>query len=46
MLYQSGSSWKVVQAVETVTGLTEGELFNPKAWDRFRMASAYLVPKK
>lgn len=46
MLYQAGASWKIVQAEQTTVGLTDSANFDPARWDRFRMNSAYLVPRK
>ena len=43
MLYKSGEVWLVVQAADTKIGLTDTEVFDPAAWDRFRMNSAFLT---
>jgi len=42
MLYRKGDGWFVVQAASTTSGLSDGERFDPKAWDRYRMRSEYL----
>jgi len=52
MIYNGGNGsnggpiWKIVQAEETVVGLTNTALFDPGKWDRYRMNSAYLVVRK
>jgi cell wall-associated NlpC family hydrolase len=46
MLYQVSNNWFVVQAVGTETGVTDTEPFTAKAWDRYRMQDAFLVPRK
>jgi len=43
MLYSEDDAWYVVQATETVMGLTDDSDFVPAAWDRYRMNEAYLV---
>ena len=45
MLYKNGDAWLVVQAADTKTGLSDGEVFDPAAWDRFRMNGAFLTEK-
>jgi hypothetical protein len=42
MLYKNDDAWRVVQAADTKTGLSDTEPFDPAAWDRFRMNGAYL----
>ena len=43
MLYKSGDAWLVVQATDTRSGLSDGEVFDPDLWDRFRMNGAFLT---
>jgi hypothetical protein len=42
MIYQKGGSWFIVQAEETIKGLTDTAPFNADKWDRFRMQGAFL----
>jgi len=42
MLYRRGENWYVVQAEDTVIGLTDTAPFIADKWNRFRMNGAYL----
>jgi hypothetical protein len=42
MLYNSGGTWLIVQAVGTTVGLTEDAVFNPESWDRYRLPDDHL----
>ena len=43
MLYEAGGgAFRIVQAEDTIYGLTDQAAYDPTAWDRFRMQGAYL----
>jgi len=42
MLYSNGNKWFVVQATDSIYGLSDNAEFDPSNWDRFRMNGAYL----
>lgn len=43
MLYDAGGgTFRIVQATDTIYGLTETSEYDRSAWDRFRMAGGYL----
>ena len=42
MLYRNGDNWFVVQATDTIYGLSDDSPFDPDKWDRFRMNGAFL----
>ena len=45
MIYESGGSWYIVQALSSEYGLTKDSSFQPGDWDRFRLPTGYLVPR-
>ena len=45
MIYESGGSWYIVQALSSESGLTKDSSFLPNGWDRFRLPAVYLVPR-
>ena len=45
MIYESGGSWYIVQALSSESGLTKDSSFQPGDWDRFRLPAVYLVPR-
>lgn len=44
MIYDAGGgTWKVVQAEETIKGLTDSESYKPSKWDRYRVPASSLI---
>jgi hypothetical protein len=43
LLYNAGGVWRVVQASQTQDGLSDGEVYVPSAWSRYRTLSQCLT---